>query len=312
MSLGEGGTAAATGGTGAGTSAGSTGTGSGGGGSTGGNASGSTPASGSGTPPPASSIGTGAAAGETKTWRDTLPDDLKSDPTLNKYSDVQNLAKAHLELTKKFGQKGIFKPAADAQPEEIKAFREALGIPTDPAKYDMGAFEGVKIPPETLTWAQNLGAQHGVEPQAMKAIMSEYFKLDANNQVQSAAAKTAKIKQDFDGLRKEWGDGFERNIQRANFGAERAGGKELIDALKKYGADNDPTILKAFAKTAEWLGEDKLREAGAGSGRQTPAELQGELKRVQAELFSLKKDDGRRPAVLERWTALNRQMTAGK
>ena len=288
---GSGGTGAGSGGTGAGS--GGTGAGSGAAGGQGG-------------------MGTGAAGTQTS-WRDTLPDDLKSDATLNKYSDIPNLAKAHIELQKLIGQKGIIKPGKEASPEQIKAFREALGIPSDPSKYDMGEFDkSITVPPETLEWARKMGAEHGIEPAALKAVMSDYMKQEALLESVQEKAVQAEIAEGFKGLRSEWGEAFNQNLTRANFAAQKLGGQGLIDRLKEFGADNDPVIIKAFAEAAKLYGEDRLREAGAGDGRQTPQELDGEISQVRSQLIGLTAIDGRRPALLARLESLSKQKTGGK
>lgn len=274
-----------------------------------------------GAPPPAvtGNLGSGALGspnGNQATWRDTLPDDLKADPTLNKYSDVPNLAKAHIELQKKFGEKGIFKPGKDASPEQIKAFREELGIPTDLSKYDMGEFKDVQMDPAIIDWAKKMGVEHGIEPTAMKQLMTNYMQLESQNEQALDVLQKEDIKAGYEGLRKDWGEAFDRNIQRADFAArqveEKSGAKGLIDRLKDYGADNDPLILKAFAHVATLLGEDKLREAGAGDGRQSPDELNAEFQSVQAQLLQVAKGDGRRPALLQRFESLSKQRTGGR
>ena len=297
---------AASGGTGSGggsaSAAGSGGTGAG----SGGTGAGSGAAGGQG------GMGTGAAGTQTS-WRDTLPDDLKSDATLNKYSDIPNLAKAHIELQKLIGQKGIIKPGKEASPEQIKAFREALGIPSDPSKYDMGEFDkSITVPPETLEWARKMGAEHGIEPAALKAVMSDYMKQEALLESAQEKAVQAEIAEGFKGLRSEWGEAFKQNLTRANFAAQKLGGQGLIDRLKEFGADNDPVIIKAFAEAAKLYGEDRLREAGAGDGRQTPQELDGEISQVRSQLIGLTAIDGRRPALLARLESLSKQKTGGK
>ena len=320
---GDGGSGGANGGTGGGTGAAATGggtgsagtapsggTGSGGGGASaagsGGTGAGSGAAGGQG------GMGTGAAGTQTS-WRDTLPDDLKSDATLNKYSDIPNLAKAHIELQKLIGQKGIIKPGKEASPEQIKAFREALGIPSDPSKYDMGEFDkSITMPPETLEWARKMGAEHGIEPAALKAVMSDYMKQEALLESAQEKAVQAEIAEGFKGLRSEWGEAFNQNLTRANFAAQKLGGQGLIDRLKEFGADNDPVIIKAFAEAAKLYGEDRLREAGAGDGRQTPQELDGEIAQVRSQLIGLTAIDGRRPALLARLESLSKQRTGGK
>jgi hypothetical protein len=241
-----------------------------------------------------------------------LPDDLKADATLSKYSDIPNLAKAHIELQKKFGQKGVFKPGKDASSEEIKAFREQMGIPTDASKYDLGAFEGVKVPPETVEWAKKMGADLGVEPAALNKLVTEYMKLEGVLETSKSTTAKQAMQAGLDSLKKEWGDGYERNIQRANFAATKLGGPALAEALTKYGAHNDPVILKAFTEAAKLYGEDKLREGGVSDGRVTPAELDAEIAAVQGRLFAMKPTDGAYASTKERYASLFKQKTGGK
>jgi hypothetical protein len=255
-------------------------------------------------------MGTGAT--ETKSWRDTLPDDIKADPTLSKYSDVSNLAKAHVELQKKFGQKGIFKPADNASPEEIRAFREAIGIPTDPAKYDLGKFEGVEVPKETIAWAQKMGAEQGIAPAAMKALMTEYMKIEAGVKTGTTKAAETAMKVGLESLKKEWGDAYDQNIQKANFVAEKMGGKDFVAELVKAGVHNSPTILKTLANAAKLYGEDTLREGGVSDGRVTPAELDAQISQVQGQLFRMKPTDGAYAGMKLRYESLWKQKTGGK
>lgn len=259
---------------------------------------------------PAPSLGTGNQP--TTSWRDSLPDDLKADPTLSKYSDVANLSKAHIELQKKFGQKGVFKPGKDASPEEVKAFREQMGIPTSPDKYDLGDFGDVKVDPSIVDWAKKIGSEHGVEPAALKAIIADYVKTESANEKAMETALKAAVQEGFDGLRTEWGEAFQRNIDRANFAVQKTGGQALVDRLKEFGADNDPLILKHFAEVAKLYGEDQLREAGAGDGAQSPLELDAEIKQVQARMFAMKPTDGAYASTKLKYESLWKQKTRGK
>lgn len=320
MSLGTGdGTGGGNAGSGAGTSGGSPGAsgsanaGASDGGAGGSGNAGASSTGASGTTTTSSAQGSlGASSGAQGSWRDTLPEELKNDPTLNKYSDVPNLAKAYIELQKKMGQKGVIKPGKDASPDEIKAFRESLGIPTDPTKYDLGAFEGVQVPKETIDWAQKVGAEQGVEPAAMKAIIADYFKLVNDNQALAAVAAKEQMKKGLEDLKTEWGEAYDRNISRANFAAEKLGGKAYIDHLVKLGIHNDPMTIKVLADAAKLFGEDKLREAGAGTSSQTPAELDGEIAQIQQRLFSMKPTDGTYLATKQKYESLWKQKTGGR
>jgi hypothetical protein len=309
-----GGGAGAGAGNGSGAGAGGSGAGAGGAGNGAGDGSG-----GAGTPPAAAGAGAGAlgdggkAAGAS--WRDTLPEELKKDPTLSKYSDLQNLAKAHVELQKLVGQKNagaILKPGPNASIEEIKAFRESLGIPTEADKYDLGKFEGVTVPPETVKWAQKLGSDLGIEPGAFNKVISEYLKLDASVQAGQKTVAENKMKESLTALKKEWGDGYDKNMERANFAAKKMGGEDAIKALMEYGAHNDPRIIKAFVEGAKLYGEDTLREGGIGEGKSTPAELDGKIAQAQARLFSMKPTDGAYLSAKTEFESLWKQKTGGK
>lgn len=327
MSLGAGG--AADGGSGGGAGAGAAGGGSGagagnspgaggmgGGNNPGGAGSGAGDgAGGGGTPPPAAGAGAanlGDSGGAAKSWRDGLPDDLKADPTLGKYSDITNLAKAHIELQKKFGQKGIFKPGPNASIEEIKSFRESLGIPTEADKYDMGKFEGVNIPPETVKWAQKIGSDLGIEPQAFNKVITEYMKLDASVQAGMKTQTENQWKANLDGLKKEWGDAYDQNMKKANFAAEKLGGKPMIEALMKAGVHNDPNVIKAFVEASKFYREDTLREGGINNDRVTPAELDAKISSVQSRMFAMKPSDGAYAGLKAEFESLWKQKTGGR
>lgn len=326
MSLGAGVTDGGSG-SGAGAGAGAGGAGAGAGGSAGaggvgdgGNAGGAAAGSGSGgaagsTLPPAAGAGSanlGDGGTGAKSWRDGLPDDLKADATLGKYSDVANLAKAHIELQKKFGQKGIFKPGPNASIEEIKAFRESLGIPTEADKYDMGKFEGVNIPPETVKWAQKMGADLGIEPQAFNKLMTEYLKLDASVQAGQKTQAENQMKTNLDGLKKEWGDAYDQNMKKANFAAEKLGGKPMIEALMKAGVHNDPNVIKAFVEASKFYREDTLREGGISNDRVSPAELDAKISSVQSRMFTMKPSDGAYAGLKAEFESLWKQKTGGR
>lgn len=258
------------------------------------------------------SVGNGAEA--TTTWRDSLPDELKNDATLGKYSDIPNLAKAHVELQKLLGQKGggIQKPGTNASADEIKAFREALGIPTDVTKYDLGKFEGVNVDQATIDWAKKMGAENGVEPAALNKIISEYYKLGASVKAGEHTLKINKMKENLSGLKKEWGDAYDQNIQAANFAAKKLGGDEFVSALVEAGIHNDPRVIKALVSGSKLYGEDTLREGGIDNGKMTPAELDAKISSVQQRLFSMKPTDGAYPSAKMEYESLWKQKTGGR
>lgn len=292
----------------AGTSGGS---GSGDGGSAGGSKDGGgAAAGGSGS---ALNGGTGQAAN----WRDSLPDDLKNDPTLSKFSDVQNLSKAYIEAQKAIGKKGIIKPSAGDTPEAWKAFREALGVPAAD-KYELGKIEGVEFPAESLAFAKKLGADIGVLPEDMTKILQNYGKFEVEQRAKVAAAETAAQTEKLNGLKKEWGEAFTDNVKKGMFvfnqaadiaGIDRAAALKWLDKESKNG--NDTTFIKIMSGLSKLFGEDKMREGGVGEGQTSPAELDNQIKQVQGQLFAMKPSDGAYPGLKAKYEGLWRQKTKG-
>lgn len=283
-------------------------------GSSGGSSSASTGANGNGT-----TAGGGSAAsggGEAKSWRDSLPEDMRADPTLNKYSDLTNLAKAHVELQKKIGEKGIIKPGKDASPESWKAFREALGVPAAD-KYELGKFEGVQFPKESLDWAKKMGAEVGILPEDMTKIMNEYGKFEVALNTQKVKDAKAATDAHLEALKKEWGDSYSGNLQKGFFAFKQLcelGGLDQKEALKwlDAGPGNETTLMKLLAGASKLFGEDKLKEGGVGENKPNPAELDGKISALRQQMISIGSGDGRYPGLMSEFESLNKQKTGGR
>src|SRR5262245_60684982 len=70
-----------------------------------------------------------------------IPDDLKASPGLLKFekADLPTFAKSYLELDKLRNERTGIKPlAADSTPEDVAAYRKAMGIPEKPDGYEFG------------------------------------------------------------------------------------------------------------------------------------------------------------------------------
>ena len=257
--------------------------------------------------------GTAAGAGGGgASWRDSLPSDLKDSPTLSKFSDVGNLGKAYIELQKKIGERAIFKPGPQASPEEKRAFLEAIGVPAED-KYTLGEIKDLKFPQESIDWARKVGAKAGILPEAMTEVLKEFGAFEIAQK--TAADKKAKeeTQKGLDGLKQEWGEGYQKNIDRANFFAKEFCGQEFFEYLGKNPAlGNDPKLIKMLSKASELLGEHKLREGNVGDGRMTPSEIIQELAVVRGQLMTTPVGSGARPGLLAKLESLEKQRTGGR
>lgn len=138
---------------------------------------------------------------------------------LNRYKSVDAISKAYREAYNKAknGAKAI-ELTDKSTPEEVKAYREANGIPEDPAAYP-GDFREGFTPSEAdqaiLGEFKSAMHERNVPPAAAAAALDWYqdFALAQQQELSAQLAKTAKETQAE--LRNEWGGEYDGNIGAA-------------------------------------------------------------------------------------------------
>lgn len=272
----------------------------------------------------AQTSGQGAGAGNSQTaaptgsWRDSLPEDMRGNQTLAKYSDVTNLAKAYLAAQEMIGKKGIFKPADNATPEDWQRFYEEIGVPkAEQYKLDPAKFQGIEFPQESLEWAQQAGAKHGIRPDQMHALMQDFGQFEIARDKADMEEMTKLSSDQIESLKGEWGENFDGNLKKGlvafNHIAQLAGlkPKDAMDWLNS-GAGDDYVMIKLMSAASKLIGEDTLRENGVSGGQQTMDDLARQIEDVQGQLLAMPKNDPRRQSMVDRYASLNRQKTGGR
>lgn len=201
-------------------------------------------------------------------WISRLPESLKpAAETLEKYKSLPELATAHFNLQTLLGKKAnaILPINETSKPEEIAAFRKALGIPDKADGYNL---KPEKLP-DGVGWNDDngkalaeLALKHNVPPAAMKELVG--FLLDGRSKEHQAAAlaanqETVRTNQaNVKSLQDLWKGDFDKNIQLARRAAITAG------ADPNHASFADPEIVKAFARVGAMISEDKLVRGDAG------------------------------------------------
>jgi len=201
-------------------------------------------------------------------WLDALPEDAKEyKDTLSKYKSVPDMAKALANANALIGKKlGV--PSEKSSPEEVAAFRKALGVPDtlDDYKFAPDAL------PEGMTWNDDfakpfaeIAHKHNVPPGAMKALANQFAHYE---KVKLEALQSTFEKQRTDAvgtLQKEWGNEFDKNIGLAKQAAKMAG----VNA-NSHGF-SDPEVVRGFVRMAQMMSEDKM-----GRGMQSAEMMTGQ------------------------------------
>lgn len=213
----------------------------------------------------------------TKSWHDSLPDDLKADAALTKFKDVPDLAKAYKHAQALIGKKGVILPGEKASDEEWAYFYKSLGQP-ELEKYELQGPKDKKVNPEAVSKFKEAAHKAGLLPKQAEKLLEFYTAQEGEALAQRTQAKQAEAKQNLESLKKEWGQGWDKNVELARLAVKEVGGPEFAQYLETSGLGDDTRLISVMAKVGKLLGEDKIR--GEGGGRmdgKTPAEIEAEI-----------------------------------
>lgn len=190
-------------------------------------------------------------------WLDKLPEEFNdAKPTLSKYQSLQELAKAHYHLQKKIGNPGIQLPTEKSTPEEVAAFRKAIGVPEAADKYELlpeQLPEGVTVNQDLLKPYAEIAHKHNIPATAMKELVAENIKQAAMANGAAAEMVQQRIAEGEKTLREKFGGEFDSRVNQA----KRAAGAVGLD-LKSPGL-TDPAVVIALAQLGDMMSEDKLK-----------------------------------------------------
>jgi len=232
----------------------------------------------------------------TANWRDSLPADLKDNPTLSQIPDVQTLAKNHVNVQKLIGTEKIERPKEDWTPEQFSDFYTKLGRPAESKDYDL---DGIEIP-ESLPWDNDfqesmLGVMHeaGLTQAQVQKVLGGYIS-KVGGDFEAATGESQRTRESgIQDLRNEWGKSFDAKVDLAkrafmagagqNF--EQVAGLTLQDGSK---LGDHPAIIRAFASLGGKMNEHGLVGGKTSNAIMSPKEASGQRNKLLADPEFLK------------------------
>jgi hypothetical protein len=210
---------------------------------------------------------------------DSLPEDLRAEPSLRNFTDPVSLAKSYVHAQRMIGADKIPLPGKSATDDEWRQVYKRLGAPDSAKGYDF------KVSPD---------AMRDTEIEAFRAAA---FEAGLNGKqagriaqflegtvTQSRAAMEESLQAvRYEGeqeLRQEWGQAFDQQVQLAHKAAVTfLGNTDLLDTVELADGrllGDHPAIVKMFANLAKEIGEDNLL-GDASELVMTPAEAQNKI-----------------------------------
>jgi hypothetical protein len=225
-----------------------------------------------------------------------LPENLRSHEALTGFNTAGDIANAYIETrgkaaetegkvkdfegklteaTTKYGDLekklagAVIKPGENAKPEEIQAYRKAMGVPDKPEEYEFDKAEGQEDSPQLIEWFKGAAHRLGLPKDVAKGLRNEYNSmltetLKAEAVIQKKARDDARAS-----LVKEAGGEEQYKVVEtlADRVWKKVMGQDFGTFVKETGFINNPyPIIKVITMLAKKTGEDFAPGGEPGKG----------------------------------------------
>lgn len=208
-------------------------------------------------------------SGLDKNWREDFARgedgeiDNKFLSSLERYEDPRSFGNAFREQRATISSGGYKQPPGpDASEDDVKAYREANGIPLESDDYFKDLPDGIVVGEDDLELFKDFaGAMHEMNapPELMHKVIDWYNNFAENEQDALAGLDNEHHTETEDQLRQDWGSDYRANINligshlETQFGEEAA--QSLLNARDPSGRAimNIPGVLEGFMRSARTI-----------------------------------------------------------
>lgn len=218
-------------------------------------------------------------------WRESLPADLKTSPSLARYEDVPGLAKAYISLEQRMGvpPERLLKLPADG--EDWAPVFSRLGRPENADGYQLPKIEGAGEPNAELD-KQFQATAHGLgltQKQA-EGLYQWYGQLTQGTLAEQAKAGEAERAAALQTLQGEWGTAFPEKVELAKRAVAQLGDEKFTEFLNTSKLGDHPALIQVMAKVGELMVQHKLIGGGSTDGFiPSVTNAQQELQRLETD-----------------------------
>jgi len=194
-------------------------------------------------------------------WKSSISEEFRNDPNIEKFTEIDALAKSYINATRMIGQDKVVIPTNNSTEEHWDEVYAKLGRPESADKYTLDAkSEVVNLDETAIKSFAEQSHKLGLNNKQAQGIL-EFYKNNMEGMAQQAKVDTETAQaQSTQQLRQEWGREFDTNIKKAGALAKANMNPEILDMQLKDGMrlGDHPEIIKGFAKIAGMMSEDKI------------------------------------------------------
>jgi len=197
----------------------------------------------------------------TSSWKDSISEAYRNDPNIEKFTEIDALAKSYINATRMIGQDKVVIPTNNSTEDQWDEVYDKLGRPESAEKYSLDAkSKVVSLDDNAVKQFAETSHKLGLNNKQAQGLL-EFYKQNMEGTAQQAKVDTetaqAQAEQE---LRSEWGREFDSKVKQAGSLAKANIKPEILDMTLSNGTrlGDHPEIIKGFAKIAGMMSEDKI------------------------------------------------------
>ena len=194
-------------------------------------------------------------------WKEAISEEFRQDPNIEKFTEIDALAKSYINATKMIGQDKVAVPNKNSTDDQWNEIYDKLGRPESADQYQLDVKSDV-VPIDENSIKQFAENAHklGLNNNQAKGVL-EFYKNNMEGMAQQSKVdtETSQVQAEQE-LRQEWGREFENNVKKAGALAKANLNTDVLDLELKNGmrVGDHPELIKGFAKIASMMSEDKM------------------------------------------------------
>ena len=222
------------------------------------------------------------AAQPTPSWKDSISEEYRKDPNIEKFTEADALAKSYINAVKMIGQDKIAIPTKNSTQETWDEAYTKLGRPESADKYNFNIKSDViNMDESAIKSFAEQSHKLGLNNKQAAGIL-DFYKNNMEGSAQQAKIDTETAQSQAEQeLRQEWGRDFEGKVKQAGALAKANINPEILDMTLSNGIrlGDHPEIIKGFAKIANMMSEDKI-VATESENVNTVADIETEISAI--------------------------------
>ncbi len=197
----------------------------------------------------------------TSSWKESISEQYRNDPNIEKFTEIDALAKSYINATKMIGQDKVVIPTNNSTEEAWNEVYDKLGRPESAEKYSLDAkSKVVSLDENAVKQFAETSHKLGLNNKQAQGLL-EFYKQNMEGTAQQAKIDTETAQaQAEQQLRQEWGRDFEAKVKQAGALAKANMDANVLDMTLSNGTrlGDHPEIIRGFAKIAGMMAEDKI------------------------------------------------------